>query len=256
LLVIALAVTSLFGGYRSKVIELAAAFAVLFYFEGLFRSRLLPAVLLAGVLGLALVLPFASKLPLTVQRSLTFLPLKLDVEAELNAQASTDWRLAIWSEVLPTVPQYLLMGKGLAMDMRDLEMMRSASFNRGPDSTSGAGATLAGDYHNGPLSIIIPFGLGGTITFLWFLGAGFRALQLNNRYGNPDFARYNRFLLAYFIVKVLMFMFVFGSLYSDVVFFTGPVGLSIALNGGVLGPALQPAARPAMSRFKLANAAR
>jgi hypothetical protein len=30
----------------------------------------------------------------------------------------------------------------------------------------------AGDYHNGPLSILIPFGLFGMIAFLWLLGAG------------------------------------------------------------------------------------
>jgi len=31
------------------------------------------------------------------------------------------------------------------------------------------GAELAGDYHNGPLSVIIPFGVFGVIAFVWFL---------------------------------------------------------------------------------------
>ena len=38
------------------------------------------------------------------------------------------------------------------------------------------GAMLAGDYHNGPLSILMPFGMFGAIAFLWLLGAGLKVL--------------------------------------------------------------------------------
>ncbi len=256
LLVIALCIVSLFGGFRSKAIEVALTFAVLFYLEGLMRSKLLPVVILLTVLSAALVVPFADKLPLSVQRSLTFLPLKLDMEAELNAQASTDWRLQIWANVIPTIPQYLLLGKGLAMDARDLDMMRSLGLGHSLDSGSGNGAALAGDYHSGPLSVIIPFGLPGVFGFVWFLIAGFRALYRNNKYGDPAYGTVNRFLLTFFIVKLLMFLFIVGSLYSDLVMFTGVVGFSVALNGGILNPTVETIARPYVSRFKLANAVR
>ena len=200
-------------------------------------------------------IPFADKLPLSVQRSLTFLPLKLDIEAELNAQASTDWRLQIWANVLPTIPQYLILGKGLAMDAHDLEMLRTVSMNRGPEG-SGGGAAMAGDYHSGPLSLIIPFGIFGVIGFIWFIGASLRALHRNNKYGDPAYGRINRFLFTYFIVKLLMFLFIVGSFYSDLVMFTGAVGFSIALNGGILGPTEAPITRSTVSRFKLAHAVR
>jgi hypothetical protein len=43
----------------------------------------------------------------------------------------------------------------------------------------------------------------------------------------------NRFLLAYFITKTIFFFCVFGNFYSDLAMFTGLVGVSISLNGGI-----------------------
>ena len=38
------------------------------------------------------------------------------------------------------------------------------------------GAAMAGDYHNGPLSVLIPFGIWGLAAFVWLLVAGARFL--------------------------------------------------------------------------------
>jgi hypothetical protein len=46
----------------------------------------------------------------------------------------------------------------------------------------------------------------------------------------------NNFLLALFVSKIVFFFLVFGSVYSELFYFVGLVGLSIALNGGVRGP--------------------
>jgi hypothetical protein len=59
-------------------------------------------------------------------------------------------------------------------------------------------------------------------------------------------------MLAYFITRVIIFFFVFGSLYSDMAFFAGLVGLSVSLNGGVATVA----AAPAKTAQRLAAAAR
>ena len=251
LLFLFFAALSLFGGFRSMVIQLMLTCALLFYLEGLFRSRLLAPLILALILVGAIVIPFGNQLPLSVQRSLTFLPLNLDPDAEMNAKASTEWRLEMWANVLPTVPKYLILGKGLAIDSHDMQMWASG-LNRGADTA--AGATMAGDYHNGPLSLIIPFGLPGVAGFIWLLVAGFRVLYRNYQFGDPVYQRYNRFLLTYFIMRSIMFFAVFGSFYSDLVLFVGPIGLSIALNGGVRSPLLKPVARQVLNKFKVANA--
>jgi hypothetical protein len=246
-------VLSTFGGFRSMVINVALLCAVLFYLEGLMRTRLLPVIILAAILLSAIAVPFANKLPLTVQRSLAFLPLDLDMEAVLSSQDSTGWRLDMWKAVLPEVPKYLILGKGYGIDASELDMLVKG-MNRGEEGA--AGAIISGDYHSGPLSLIMPFGIFGAVGFIWFLVAGYRALDRNYRFGDPALARINRFLLALFIVKILMFFFIVGSLYSDLVAFVGPVGLSIALNGGVRNPVVEPVARQLLGRFRLADATR
>jgi hypothetical protein len=95
---------------------------------------------------------------------------------------------------------------------------------------------LASDYHNGPLSVILPLGICGVLAFVWFLAAGFKVLYQNYHFGDPDFHRYNTFLLAYFIARLFFFLTVFGGFYGDLPLFTGLVAMSISLNGGVARP--------------------
>ena len=117
---------------------------------------------------------------------------------------------------------------------------------------------LAGDYHNGPLSVIIPFGIFGSLAFAWFLWAGCRVTYQNFLFGDPAFHRINTFLFVFFLVKIVFFMTVFGGLVVDLTMFVGLVGLSISLNGGVAKRAVAPQAEPqaAFTRFKLHPAAR
>jgi len=242
---------TLYGGFRSQIIMVGLILTILFFMEGLARTRLLPAFVLLFVLGIAIALPSLKHMPLVVQRSLAFLPDSLiDPEAADNANASTDWRLQMWAEVLPEVPQYLILGKGLGINSHELDMQRD---NLGGSQYSGA--MLAGDYHNGPLSLIIPFGLFGVAGFIWFLVAGTKVLYRNYKFGDPDLLLINRFFLAQFIMKMIVFFFIFGSFYGDLLAFTGVLGFSIALNHGVAKPAAaEPVARPVFGKFKLADA--
>ena len=197
----------------------------------------MPIVVLGMFLIGGLVVTFSEQLPLSVQRCLTIFPIKINAEARLNAEASTDWRLEIWSYLIPQVPQYLLLGKGLTFDANDMAMNYSLGNNQIGGDVGGQ-LTLASDYHNGPLSVIIPFGIWGAIAFLWFLGAGIQVLWRNHKYGDPDIKKINTLLLCYFIAKTLLFMIVFGGFYSELVTFVGLVGFSISLNGGVAKRAL------------------
>lgn len=250
LVVIAIAGVSLVGGYRSVPINLLLITGLLFLLERLYRTRMLVVLVMVGILGIGLTLPFIQKLPFTVQRSLSFLPIKVSDEAKLDARESSEWRLRMWQDVIPTIPQYLLIGKGYAIDAREQEMARSIAEMRGDNDA--ANAKVVQDYHNGPLSLLIPLGIFGVITFLWFLVAGFRLLLNNYRYGDPINARVNRFLLAYFIAKVLFFFLIFGSFPLDLSIFTGLVALSAALNGGMKQPAVAPAKpNPAYQPFRL-----
>ena len=225
---------SMFGGFRSGFIFLGLTFIALFWFEGLWRTRLLPVMMFVMVIGLALFLPFVGKMPLAVQRSLSFLPIDVDPSVRIDAQGSTEWRLEMWRVLTPEIPKYLWKGKGYAINPADL-YLASQGLAQGYGASSEA-SIIAGDYHNGPLSVIIPFGIFGSVCFLWFIVASLRALYLNYRHGDPRLKRINTFLLAIFVAWFVFFCGIFGGVHSDLAHFVGIVGLSIALNGGIKRP--------------------
>jgi hypothetical protein len=242
------------GGFRSTLLGLIFLFAVLFYFEGLFRSSYLPIFLLSGLLITAVALPFTDQLPLSVQRTISFLPVKVNPMVEMDAIGSTEWRMQMWKNmVFPLVPKYLILGKGYAMSAAEYGMAQQGAVQGGTDlSGSAVVAALAGDYHNGPLSIIIPFGVFGLIGFIWFIAAGIKVLYHNHRFGDPAFRRINTFLLAHFIARSIFFCTIFGSLGSDLAVFCGILGLSVSINGGVRKQAAaQQESAPVRTQFNL-----
>jgi hypothetical protein len=240
-----------FGGFRSGLLLMVVTFAIVFYLEGLMRSRLLPIFIFWLLLGGVLLVPFSDRLPLSVQRTLSFLPLRLDPIAKNSAEDSSDWRLTMWKHVAPQIPEYLIIGKGYSFNASDLAMMTSFQSENRTDTFE-----LSGTYHNGPLSVIIPFGIFGCIGFIWFLVAAIRVFHSNYYYGDPACRHINALLLAYFIAKTIIFLVVYGSFYSDLASFTGLVGLSISLNGGVAKPAAVPQPIPVLNRYRLPPAGR
>jgi hypothetical protein len=111
---------------------------------------------------------------------------------------------------------------------------------------------MAGDYHNGPLSTLIPFGIWGAITFVWFMLAGLRVLYRNFKYGDPQLRIFNTYLLAEYVTHMISYFFIFGAYTNDIFGFAKSIGFSIAINGGALGPqrqlrpVTQPGAKPVL----------
>ncbi|MDB6066953.1 MAG: hypothetical protein JWR26_3161 [Pedosphaera sp.] len=245
-------VVSLFGGFRSILIGLMITFALVFWLEGLMRNRMVPVLVLMFVMGAAVLAPFTDKLPLSVQRTLCFIPmLPVDPIAANEAQGSTEWRLEMWKAVLPEVPKYLILGKGYSFDPNYMRMLQQG-LNKGAETAEGS--ILAGDYHNGPLSVIMPFGIFGAIAFLWFMVAGTKVLHYHYKFGDPAYKCINTFLLAQFVGKCIMFFTVIGSLYSDMAIFTGLVALSVCINGPIRASSPAPMPTMVFNRFKLAHA--
>ncbi|MEO8426278.1 MAG: O-antigen ligase family protein, partial [Verrucomicrobiota bacterium] len=228
---LALIAVSLLGGYRSLVLILFFILVFQFAFEGLLRSRLFPVVLLFSLIAITFVIAFIQDMPLSVQRSLSFLPLEVDPMAWQDAAGTAEWRFQMWKAVLPDVPKYLLLGKGFAFSGTDYmltqEAMRQGLF------TSFEDTLISGNYHNGILTLIIPFGLLGLLSFLWFCAAAIRVLYRNYRHGTESLKLINTFLLAYFCARLVFYLTLYGQFDLDLVLFTGTVGLSVALNGGV-----------------------
>ncbi len=223
-------VASLAGGFRSALVLVVLVFAVQFFIEGLHRTRFVLVLIIGGVLGMAALIPVVSKLPMAVQRALSIVPfLPVDPFARIDAQGSLDWRLEMWKLVLPEVPRYLWLGKGYAINPTDMYLAQE-SWRRGIGNPY-EGILIGGDYHNGPLSLIIPFGLPGVLAFVFVLIAGGRVLYRNWKYGDPALRNINTVLFSLFITKVIFFFGIFGAFYMDLAIFLGFIGLSIAVNG-------------------------
>ena len=235
---------SLFGGFRSILLTCALIFLIQFFLEGMHRTQLLPIFAFVMVLLAVTCIPMANRLPVMVQRALSVLPVNVDASVRWDAEASTNWRLDLWKALLPQVPPHLLLGKGYAITAEDAQLMGRDSAFRSNFDPAQQSLAISGDYHSGPLSVIIPFGIWGAITFLWFLIASVWALRRNRLYGDPALQTVNTFLYAVFLAKIVMFFLVFGSLTSDLPGFVGFIGLSICLNGGIGRPSRQVATAP------------
>lgn len=225
----------MFGGYRAFVILVLGVLAFQFYLEGLFKMKFLPAWLVIAA-AMVSILPIMDRLPYPVQRSFAWIPGLAAPHVRADARASTEWRLQIWQRAVAEVPHHLLLGKGYALDLRDLEMAQFRRLDplrgRG-ELEAGEAAELAGDYHNGPLSVIIPLGVLGVVGVGWFFVASWRLLLHNYRHSPPELKIPNTFLLAFFCARVVYFLAVFGSLYAEFYYFTGLVAFSVALNHGM-----------------------
>lgn len=220
------------GGFRSIIMGLMLLFSVMFYLEGLHRTRLVVPLVIMGALSMILIVAMLPKMPLTVQRALAFLPLEVDPAARISAESSSEWRLAMWKAIWPEVPNYLLLGKGLGFAEADFESITNVELSaRSPDQWMWA--VITGDFHNGPLSVLLTFGIWGLIAFVWLHLAGLRALVRNYRYGDPSVRTINTFMLTAYFVQMVMFWFVFGSMYAETIIFVSFIGFSVAINGGV-----------------------
>jgi hypothetical protein len=222
---------ALLGGFRSLLLLFAAIFVLQLWLEKLFNTRLFYGMVLTALLvGTALV-PFTHRLPMAVQRTLAVLPIDVDPTVRLDAQASSEWRVEMWRIILPEVENYLWLGKGYVINPTDLYMAQESA-RRG--FLSGYEAfIIAGDYHSGPLSLLINFGIPGTLAFIAFGLAGIRVMYRNFRYGDPALRQVNALLLSCFTAKFILFWLIFGDIGTDLPAFTGLIGFNVALNGGM-----------------------
>jgi len=224
------------GGFRSMFLGFAMVFLIQFFLEGMHRTKLLPILAFAGLLAAVICLPMANRLPTTFQRVLSLLPVNIDPAVRADAEASLNWRLDLWKALLPQIQPHLLLGKGYAISSEDYQLMGADTAFQSIDPAE-QGLAISGDYHSGPLSVILPFGIWGVIAVLWLLIAGIWALNCNRLYGDPALQTFNTFLFTAFLARIISFLFIFGGLSGDVAAFAGFLGLSISLNGGICRPA-------------------
>jgi hypothetical protein len=233
LLLVLFAIGSALGGYRGLLILLMLVILSQFVVEGVWRTKLGPILIFGSILVFGTTIAYIDHMPLSVQRAFSFLPIeRIAPTARMDALSTLDWRLSMWKVLVPEIPKYLIVGKGYSFSGTDYyltqEAVRRGNFPAYED------ILVSGNYHNGILTLLIPFGIFGFAAFLWLCGAGLRVLYNNLRYGDPTLRQANQFLLAYVIARLVFYFVFYGQFDLDLMHFTGALGLSIAMNGGML----------------------
>lgn len=115
----------------------------------------------------------AVELPLSVQRSLSFLPGDWDRTAASDAEASSEWRFEMWKIVWAsdTYLRNRLWGEGFGYSADDLRIQMDAVLGVG--GYVGGGQTeaqlVSGAFHSGPLSAIRYVGIVGFLLYMWLM---------------------------------------------------------------------------------------
>jgi hypothetical protein len=213
------------SGKRSVLIVFLLVFGAQFYFERLYQTRVLWVLTGLTLVAAGLIPTFSEKLPPTAQRALSFLPLRINPEVRKSADDSSNWRMQMWQSVLPELPRYVVKGRGFRIDPE------SMYFSTDPTKVNYDWAVVSGDFHSGPLTIFIPLGIWGVLTFSWFCWASLSYLYQQHLHAPPGLQSINTLLLSLFTAQLILFLLVYGSFYSDLFGFTGLIGLSVGLNG-------------------------
>jgi len=180
-------------------------------------------------------------LPITFQRTLSFLPGNWDHEAMRDATGSTEWRIEMW-KIAWNSPHYIqnkIFGQGFGFLASDLRFLQQTTAFGGQlqEQDTLAFFLIRGSFHSGPLSAIRVVGFVGMILFFILLGVisvqGYQILQKSR---NTDYFP----LCLWFSFVTLLFLpiyiLVFGAYAEDFPRFIVFAGLLRLLKNSLLTP--------------------
>lgn len=153
-------------GFRSRfVMLLAVAFGYCFFKSKNKFGLVSGAIALGCVLWFVVVL-ISSSLPASMQRAVSFVPgATIDFKVAENAAHSVDWRVEIWGHAMNDLPEYWLLGRGVAFDV--MSAVQELGLEAGLGGSFQAYHTHT--YHSGPITLLIDFGIPGLVIYLGFM---------------------------------------------------------------------------------------
>lgn len=157
------------SGFRSSLLAMAGYMAVSAWLHGRMRDFIpLGIVVLLGLAALGATVQSGVRVPLTIQRALSVLPLGWDQEAAQDADSTTTWRVDMWRDAWND-PNYFrdkVFGDGFGFTQQELSIF--ANQMSGLQGLIGVSNTyemfmIRGSLHNGPLSSLRYGGFVGLI---------------------------------------------------------------------------------------------
>jgi len=195
-LLTALALISL-SGFRSGMVSIAMLIFLLTVYDSKSRVKTILFWVFVGVAGLAFLMVAAPMLPRAVQRAVSFFEfIPVDPDIAQRAGGSSTWRFDMWRDYcLPHVPQYLLVGRGLAREISGFAWLQGSWY------ASGEFFYHMGRYHSGPFSLLLDYGLLGTVSFTTFFLLAIREGWTTLRRVNPQ--QVDRIVYRFYVYLVV-----------------------------------------------------
>ena len=179
------------------------------------------------ILVYVIVLLSVGVLPYSFQRSVSFLPfIKVEESALTDASGSEDFRILIWRSVIDVIPKYFIFGKGVTFSSDYFHWIEATE----PGSIEDF--IITGNLHNGPLSLVISFGIFGFfIAMLLFFCTIIDINKVNKKvWSLPNLKSYFITIYSLFVVEVFVFIFIYGDLNKTLPF----IFIIIAIIRGII----------------------
>jgi hypothetical protein len=191
------------SGFRSAVLALGGSlFLYSMFIDKKLRVRRSLLFLVCGVVAIVIIVPLASFLPGPIQRAVSWIPgANVDAQIKMNAVSTIDWRLEIWKLAWREVPDYLLVGKGFAINPGDMQLYSTRT-------NSILAAFLAHTYHSGPLGLLLDLGLMG-----FFAGTAFFVFSANEVIRNAKYLYMDTFIRRFYYITMSIYIYRIASFY-------------------------------------------
>jgi hypothetical protein len=215
------------SGFRGSIITIILFSLTFFYLNGKIKFNKKMGLFLVFTLLIILLIIFLPYMPLTIQRSFAWLPFaNISGEASKLAVGTSVWRITIWEYVLKyLLPQYLLIGKGLAFSLNDALPVKISEHY--------AWAIRTLNYHNGPLSLLVTLGLFGFVFFIGFFIIEIKRnyyLQKSSNWVSGELKHLHLVVLSYLITQFIFYLFVYGDLNNSIPSLLFLIGICEGLN--------------------------
>lgn len=199
---------SLLSGHRGYVLLVVGTILVVAFVQRFFTMRTLILAPLVMALLLMATYATANRFPLSVQRSISFLPgIAVDPHAAADAAATLRLRQVLRSVGIQMIPDYLWVGRGFTkyLDARQL-----------PWDVEMADYHLSqGVFYNGFIGLLVNTGVSGAVGMMLVIAGGgllsFRVMRLVRRTGSDNpLSRASTVVAGYFLTSACFFLFLHG----------------------------------------------
>ncbi len=226
------------SGYRSVILFAMVAYLLSSVLRGNLKDLWVAgAGMLIAVMALIAVQGSIIQLPLTVQRTLAWLPGSWSEEAVVGGQESTRWRVEMWEWAWndDRILKDRVWGQGFGLSIDDMNLI-AASLMAGQGGGSLLGGSdrenfmITGSFHSGPLSTIKYIGMVGLALYYPLMCyMAWLAWRLCKRARGTKAFTLSLFVGIPVIYEPFNFVVIFGGLdsnYSQLLFWAGLLNLT------------------------------